>query len=73
MDSVEMTKGDIITMPTGRRACYLGGVLGLGARFCYVDDSGKPMPDPDDKRQKDTFYISSTRLLAKLQPEVSHG
>jgi len=67
-----MTKGDIISMPTGRKACYLGGVLGLGARFCYVDAKGKPVKDPDDARQKDTFYISSTSLLAKLQPEGSH-
>lgn len=65
-----MTKGDIIVMPTGRRACYLGGVLGFGAKFCYVDDAGKPLKDPTDSRKKDLFFISSTRLLAKLQPEM---
>jgi len=67
-----MTKGDIIPMPSGKPAMYLGGVLGMGAKFAYVDEHGEPLRDPRDKRELDVFFINNMPLLIKLQPEYSH-
>lgn len=50
---------------------YLGGVLGVGAKFVYVNEQGKPRNDPDDRRKKDVFFLDSITLLRKLQPEYS--
>lgn len=61
-----MTKGDIIAMPSGRLAQYVGGTLGQGAEFVYVDAQGKPVKH---RGEPETVCIGSTRLLAKLQPE----
>jgi len=62
-----MNKGDIIQMPSGRVARYEGGSL-HGALFVYLDEHGKPKRH---KGEPDTFCISSTRLLARLQPEYA--
>lgn len=64
-----MNKGDIVEMPSGAPAMYLGGVLGHGAKFVYVDETGEPKRDPHDRRELDCFFIDSMRLLIKLQPE----
>ena len=64
-----MTKGDIIKTPTGRVARYEGGSL-HGAMFTYLDNKGRPVKH---NGEPDTVCIASTRLLAKLQPEHSHG
>lgn len=66
-----MTPGDIVSMPSGKPAMYMGAVLGQGAKFVYVDGDGKPVRDPRDKRELDCFFIDSMRLLIKLQPEAS--
>jgi len=63
-----MNKGDIVPMPSGKPAMYLGAVLGHGAKFAYVDARGEPKRDPHDKRELDCFFIDSMRLLIKLQP-----
>ena len=62
-----MTKGDIVTMPSGKPAQYLGGSL-YGAEFVYLDANGQPAKH---RGVPDSFCIDSVRLLAKLQPEVS--
>ncbi len=64
-----MTKGDIICMPSGKLAMYMGGSV-HGAEFAYVDDQGRPLRSKHDHKVLDSFCISSTRLLAKLQPEM---
>jgi len=63
-----MTPGDIIRMPSGRRARYEGGSK-HGAEFVYLDDDDQPVRDPRCRSQKDTFCLSSVRLLMRLQPE----
>jgi len=65
-----MTPGDIIPMPSGKPAMYLGGVLGVGAHFVYIDANGKPKTY---RGEPDSFCLRSVALLAKLQPEASHG
>ena len=37
-----MTKGEIVTLPSGRPGRYEGGVLGVGALFTYLDENGQP-------------------------------
>ena len=64
-----MNKGDIVAMPSGAPAMYLGGVLGHGAKFVYVDEAGEPKRDPHDKRELECFFLNSMPLLIKLQPE----
>lgn len=64
-----MTPGEIVEMPSGAPAMYLGGVLGRGAKFAYVDEHGEPRRDPSDQRELDCFFIDSMRLLIALQPE----
>lgn len=66
-----MNKGDIVEMPSGAPAMYLGATLGHGAKFVYVDEAGEPKRDPHDRRELDCFFIDSIGLLMKLQPEYS--
>ncbi len=65
-----MTKGDVIQMPSGKRAMYMGG-SDFGAQFVYVDEKGEPLRTPHDRKVLDTFCIRSLRLLARLQPEYA--
>jgi len=66
-----MNKGQIVPMPSGKPAMYLGAVLGHGAKFVYVDEHGEPKRDPHDRRELDCFFIDSMPLLIKLQPELA--
>ena len=62
-----MTKGDIVRMPSGAMAQYIGGT-DEGARFVYLTDEGTPRKH---RGEPDTFHIASIRLLARLQPEYA--
>lgn len=64
-----MTPGDIIQLPSGRRARYEGGSE-AGALFTYVDEQNQPRKH---RGTPDTFCLRSMRLLTILNDQVVNG
>lgn len=65
-----MTKGEIVTLPSGRPGRYEGGVLGVGAQFTYLDENGQPVWDSRNQCFE-SVTIGSLRVLMKMQPEMA--
>lgn len=65
-----MTKGEIVTLSSGRPGRYEGGVLGVGAQFTYLDENGQPVWDSRNSCHE-TVTIGSLRVLMKMQPEMA--